>query len=131
MAISLSTLGASSKWVEAVASLNELTQTKRLKWEVDPTTPLGSPSPKIYRAKYMDRWIRLTAMAEQFAALGGFLGTIPSQQYILEITDDVGTSLFRVPESTGLKDLYQSVLSQLSGVDEILNSLIRERSGRI
>jgi hypothetical protein len=123
-----------SRWIEAISTLNELTQKKEIAWEIDRFSGLagfGSPRPRAYRAKYLDKWFRLVVTDEPQGGIGlfGIAAAGLVGPYTLEIVDEVGNSLFRIPESSGLKDLYQSVQFQLSGVDEILNSLLRAKQG--
>ena len=122
-----------SKWISAISTLNELTQSNRLKWQVEPVTAAGSARHRVvfgvsrptaaYQAKYKDKWFRLTHTQSQ-----GFPTSVTFGEatFVLEIVDDAGNTLFTVPETTGLSDLLQSVQYQLSGVDKLLDDLISE-----
>lgn len=119
----------SSKWIEAISSLNELTQNKEITWEVARPLVVGiglGSASAMYRARYKNRWFRLSVSNEP-PTFGAVFGGQVTSPYLLEIVDEQGNSLFRIPESTGLKDLHQSIQFQLSGVDEILDSLLQER----
>jgi hypothetical protein len=127
-----------AKWIEAISVLNDLTQSGELRWQVENRTGiintgiggslgfLQSPS-AVYRARYMDKWFRMKKLdipsVNPFSVGGG-------TNYSLEIIDDGGNTLFQVPENTGLSDLFNSIQYQLSGVDELLNSLLSQRGGR-
>jgi len=124
-----------SKWLQAISVLIELTQQGRLKWQVEGTgiglaaEILRSSKAPSYRAKYQESWFRLTKKGGQ--EMGALTTILSPLGFTLEIIDEAGNSLFVIPETSGLQDLYQAVQYQLSGVDKVLNSLLQEKSGRI
>ncbi len=125
----------SSRWIEAISVLNEMTQTRRLNWE-----PLSESSPILsfsgdglsstashhaFRTRYENKWLRIRKARQSLAtlALGGGM-------YTLEILDDAGRPIFIVPEATGLDDLFRSIEYQYqvtSGANALLESLLKEK----
>jgi hypothetical protein len=75
-----------------------------------------------YRAKYQDSWFRLANFGPRMT-----FGSPPEPEFKLEIIDEEGNPLFVVPESSGLHDLYQAIQYQLSGVEKVLDSLLKEK----
>jgi hypothetical protein len=115
-----------NKWLEAISVLIELTQQGQLKWELESRMALAPRGIALgtvaYRAKYEESWFRLTNLGRQVT-----FGSPAEPQFKLEIIDDAGNPLFLVPESSGLQDLYQAIQYQLSGVEKVLESLLKEK----
>ena len=117
-----------SKWIEAILALVSLTKRKQLKWLEDPTavarasTPGPSPHIRLgppltaFKADYKDKSFRLIQNA--FGLADG--------NFTVEITDVQGHTLFVVPESQGLNELFQSVQYQRAGIDELIESLLHD-----
>lgn len=135
---------ADNKWIEAISTLNELTQTGRLSWKADstfhqPTAPIlgglasaalyGGNEPEItlagapYVVEYAGKVLRL---ARFHIPPRGLLSSVNEYIYTLDIVREDGQELYRVPASSGLNDLYRTVTRSASGVDEVLNSLLEE-----
>jgi|SRR5882672_10203860 len=111
-----------SRWIEAISVLNELTQQGRLKWTLlspmaEKKTVSSFFTSTSYGVAYQDKWFRLSRTETPF-------GSVPT--YTLEIVTPKGEPLFKIPETSGLSDLLQSVQFQLSGVDSLLDSLLKE-----
>jgi len=137
---------SNTKWIEAISTLNELTQTHRLKWSVSKTAAIGSryggglmsiggvtesePVGASFIAPYQDKFLRLTKFQVTSSGGGstaGLLGIAGNYiDYRLDILDSAGTELFSVPETSGLADLYKSIQYQVTDVDGLLNSLLKE-----
>lgn len=123
-------MATDDRWIATISTLTELTQTGKLRWEID-NSPLGggiisgvlsSTTTTAHKAPYMDKWFRLRQEKAPHTLLGG-----PPPKYSLEILDFQGNVLFRVPETTGLQDLMESIQYQSSGVDSLIDSLLAER----
>jgi hypothetical protein len=119
---------APSKWLQVISTLNALTQGGKLRWQAEPQ-PAADPtrnrtnffvlSKKSYKAQYKDKWFRVTSAQ-----------TLTAQPaYVLEVVNEIGESVFTVPETNGVKDLIQSVEYQISGVDALIDSLLQEPKG--
>lgn len=133
---------AQNKWIEAISALNEMTQVGELRWSTT-TNPVKSikgagllaslslrePIGAAFVATYEGKVLRLYSYKHSSSnALS--MGAGP--QYTLEILDDATKDvLVTVPETGGLKDLYQSIHYQISDVDTLLTSLINRGSKRI
>jgi len=116
-----------SKWLKAISVLNALTQKGDLRWQME--SPKGilakamvdAEGGQTFKAQYADKWIRLR---QKTRSQQGFFAVEEGPS--LEIIDESGNTLYKIPETTGLNDLYQSVQYQLSGVDNLLNSLLND-----
>ena len=109
----------SSTWLKAISNLNALTQKGALTWQAE--IPLAPGDVEAFTTEYGGKRIRLRSRATK--TQGFFTVEVAAS---LEVIDENGKVLYRVPETTGLNDLHQSVKYQLAGVDTLLNSLLKD-----
>lgn len=134
------------KWIEAISTLNELTQIGQLTWTIDsrsgpsPRPPssgglaraagleasqytlLGVP----YLANYGGKTLRLSRFVAPDKGVGLLAIGGGANVYVLDILNNDGIEIYRVPASSGLNDLFRSIEHQASGVDELLSDLLAQ-----
>jgi len=131
-----------SRWVDAIASMIELSQDGKLSWTVD--TRANTPYEKerttsIFQTTYSDRALRLYQIRVP-AHINRITGSLVYQmqgveppkwftKVILEFVDAEGRALWTFPEVDALSDLLTSVQYQVAGVKEFLDIVIGEASG--
>lgn len=135
------------KWIEAISTLNELTQTGQLRWRFSSNSPMLPVAPKggllslVYGSQptysvagapfettYEGKKVRISRFSVKGAA-GGLVSSaleVPVFVYALDILSDSGAEIIRAPATTGLNDLFRSVEHQVSGIDDFLNSLLED-----
>jgi hypothetical protein len=136
-----------SKWISAVTALLKLTQTGALKWErtsqseAFPGVEPESEIEFVYTAKLKDLGFRLyetvSAAFRSSSLLNAWsdmLGNRDSlarrrsatRRIILEAVDDNLKSLFTFPQVSALADLLSAVKYQVSDVENVLDSILKE-----
>lgn len=134
-----------SQWIEAISTLNELTQTGQLTWEVSYTNPLPPSAPRTgliasslapsppytlagapFETTYETKKIRISRFSGRSSGQG-LLSVSQEFIYALDILSATGLEVFRVPATSGLNDLFRSVEHQASGVEGLLSSLLSHK----
>ncbi|HWN08253.1 MAG TPA: hypothetical protein VNO50_03120 [Pyrinomonadaceae bacterium] len=131
-----------SRWVDAISSMIELTQDGKLLWSVKGTanTPYDKErTTSVFETKYKDRALRLYQIRVPSNIGGGMLtiaytiqGVEPPKWFtkvILEFIDSEGRALWTFPEVDALSDLLTSVQYQVAGVKDFLDTIISEARG--
>jgi hypothetical protein len=121
------------QWINAIARMIELTQSKELKWELgeSPAPGRGDPTTPPYYADYKGRTYRLQgrwveAMSNPFmpSRLRNWVGPRDREAITLEMVDDQGRSRYRVPSVSPLRDLLHAVQKQTADPDAALKDLL-------
>jgi hypothetical protein len=102
------------QWIDAVAKLIELTQNGEMQWRVGGrrTPSSGEPTTPAYYANY----------GKHTRAFGS--GAQKDRYDVnLDLVDENGLSLYRVPNISPVSDLFDIVQKQTAG-DEALNELL-------
>jgi hypothetical protein len=122
------------QWIDAVAKLIELTQNGEMQWRVGGrrTPSSGEPTTPAYYANYgkhtymlEERFVkapRPTGM-DQFLRAFGSGAQKDRYDVNLDLVDENGLSLYRVPNISPVSDLFDIVQKQTAG-DEALNELL-------
>lgn len=120
-----------NKWVELVSKLNEQTQDGIIAWVPDGATsdPMIRYSHVIeaYKASYKDKGFRLIKISPQTLRFGGVFEPQVKSTFQLEIIDQDGKTLWKVPEVVGLKDLFESIKYQLSNVKQLIDDFLTDK----
>jgi hypothetical protein len=132
------------KLLKFVAKLIELTQEKKMNWSLkNPRPPLISDpdfAGTVFAAEFKSSFLGLYRRKEKFAkgfGVGVVASVLASQLYgdiqkewrwvtILEITDYANNCLWTFPKISGLDDLYNAVEYFVSGVGDLIDSVLRE-----
>lgn len=131
-----------SRWATAAAKLLKLTQEGRLRWKsVNPrgVAPVDDENllDAVFESEYKDRRLRLFRREYKVHEPSNYfaLSTVafPVKEYpywtssiTLDILDRHDQSLWTMPRSDALRDLYTAVQHQVAGVDELLEELLSD-----
>ena len=127
------------RWTEAVGRMIELTQSKELEWRAgdeygpgrgDPTTP---PYIAVYKGtiyRLQGRWVKVedpdTSLSRALRNFSVHAVTVPrdGESVRLEIIDEQGHSLYRVPVVSPVRDLLRAVQRQTADPERALQDLL-------
>jgi len=125
------------KWTEAVTTLVLLTQEENLRWEKRSPSEHFAPDLRgdvgvVYFAEYKDKFLRLyeeryrlppNTVRLLFArdAIG-----LEQTRPVLEIADEIGNGLWRVPNTHVIGHLLKTVQYFASGASGLLDELLEE-----
>lgn len=127
------------RWIEAVTRMIELTQSGELEWQIgesygpergDPTTPPYVAEYKDRRYRIQGRWVRtsthqtvvLNDIAKWFKAESS--PPRDGEAVRLEMIDNRGRTLYRVPSVGPVRDLLYAVQRQTADPDAALQDLL-------
>jgi hypothetical protein len=116
--------------VEAIATLNDKTRRKELRWSAQPTG--GDVLVSAYTAPYPgfpNRMLRITKYDQRRTRIpySQPRGPQTHSPHKLEITDDDSRTIYVFPEVQGIADLFDSVEAQFENVDNLIKSLLSDR----
>lgn len=109
---------SNSRWAELISKLIALTQDDVLKWTKSESNQSGSifiVKSERFIASYNGKKLILSST---FAGVG-------QKQYKLEIAGEDGVSLYEIPTTSGIKDLYDAVSYCASGVKQFIDDLLK------
>ncbi|MGP1716570.1 MAG: hypothetical protein ACTS9Y_05265 [Methylophilus sp.] len=139
----------SNKWIEVISAINEKTQLGKIKWQSRPnpitagvanisldsglglaTLAMNSgveykPVGAAFLAAYANKYFRVYKYS-RVSKGSGFFALSNGTYYRLEVLDSEENVVLEIPETTGLSDLYQSIQYQVTGVDDLIKSILED-----
>lgn len=111
---------SNNRWAELISKLIALTQDGVLSWQKterqsSSTYAILAQKTEIYTASHNGKLIKLTVSSD-------FTNV---KKFRLEIASEDGTSLFEIPTTTSLKDLYEAINYYASGVKQYIDDLLK------
>ena len=117
------------KWSAVVAKLIQKTQSKKIKWTPVSLRPADSSTdtiiPSAFTVEHEGKSLRLYRI-ERPEIMFGTVSKGRIKKVVMEILDNSGKVLWTFPPMDSLADLISAIEFQAAGIDDYLDSLLRD-----